>query len=259
MSTVSSESDTPLDTQEHHSPTHGRHRSSSISNNSRRKSVIDTRRAEQNRAAQRAFRQRKELYVKELESKVQDMELLKDRVEQLEIENNQLKYRLWELESSSLPAITTTATTTNTTLQHSQSPSPSSSSHLRQDDLSINNSNSKDQQLLLQHHSTTNAEPSSSPTQLGMTTSATQQPILPPPSPSPSVFRPIPVPAYWDKDGNRHRPAVVTSDPRSYQDTSRRGHIDDDKQGRVLDDLASILRTRHRPPIHQDQQELMHT
>jgi hypothetical protein len=78
------------------------------------------------------------------------------------------------------------------------------------------------------------------------------------------VFRPIPV-AYWDKDGkSSKRPR---SNSRTYQEApSRRRHTDDttpSEQGRVLDDLASILRTRHRPPIHQGQQhstkELMHT
>ncbi|CAO3594207.1 unnamed protein product [Absidia cylindrospora] len=102
MSTLSSESgsDTALESQEH---------PASPSNGNKRKSVIDTRRAEQNRAAQRAFRQRKEVYVKELENKVRDMEILKDRLSRLEIENERLKYRVWELEAA--PTSTSTSTT----------------------------------------------------------------------------------------------------------------------------------------------------
>ncbi|KAI8635895.1 hypothetical protein BD408DRAFT_427023 [Parasitella parasitica] len=63
-----------------------------------KKTVIETRRAEQNRAAQRAFRQRKELYVKELEAKVNQMADWPARMEQLENENEQLKIRIAKLE-----------------------------------------------------------------------------------------------------------------------------------------------------------------
>ncbi|KAI9312347.1 hypothetical protein BX666DRAFT_2031091 [Dichotomocladium elegans] len=72
--------------------------SSSLRSSQRRKGVIDTRRAEQNRAAQRAFRQRKERYVKELESKVCELQGLQERLEKLEEENTHLQQRLWELE-----------------------------------------------------------------------------------------------------------------------------------------------------------------
>lgn len=62
-----------------------------------KKTVIETRRAEQNRAAQRAFRQRKELYVKELEAKVNSMADWPTRMEQLENENESLKRKVHEL------------------------------------------------------------------------------------------------------------------------------------------------------------------
>ncbi|KAI5954036.1 kapC [Candida margitis] len=50
-----------------------------------------TKRAEQNRNAQRAFRQRREKYVQDLEKKVQEMDELKARNENLNNENVQLK------------------------------------------------------------------------------------------------------------------------------------------------------------------------
>ncbi|KAG2194895.1 hypothetical protein INT47_010637 [Mucor saturninus] len=62
-----------------------------------KKTVIETRRAEQNRAAQRAFRQRKERYVKELEAKVNSMADWPTRMEQLENENEGLKRKIHEL------------------------------------------------------------------------------------------------------------------------------------------------------------------
>jgi lipid II:glycine glycyltransferase (peptidoglycan interpeptide bridge formation enzyme) len=65
-----------------------------------KKSVIETRRAEQNRAAQRAFRQRKEKYVKELEQKVNAMADWPMRMEQLEKENERLKRHICTLEQS---------------------------------------------------------------------------------------------------------------------------------------------------------------
>ncbi|KAI8886234.1 hypothetical protein K501DRAFT_331358 [Backusella circina FSU 941] len=65
-----------------------------------KKSVIETRRAEQNRAAQRAFRQRKEKYVKELEQKVNAMADWPIRMEQLEKENERLKRHIAQLEQN---------------------------------------------------------------------------------------------------------------------------------------------------------------
>lgn len=62
-----------------------------------KKTVIESRRAEQNRAAQRAFRQRKELYVKELEAKVNAMADWPARMEELEEENASLKRKLAEV------------------------------------------------------------------------------------------------------------------------------------------------------------------
>ncbi|CAO3649095.1 unnamed protein product [Mucor hiemalis] len=62
-----------------------------------KKTVIESRRAEQNRAAQRAFRQRKELYVKELEAKVNAMANWPARMDQLEEENESLKRKISEL------------------------------------------------------------------------------------------------------------------------------------------------------------------
>lgn len=50
-----------------------------------------TKRAEQNRNAQRAFRQRREKYVQDLEKKVQEMDELKAKNENLNNENVQLK------------------------------------------------------------------------------------------------------------------------------------------------------------------------
>lgn len=67
-----------------------------------KKTVIETRRAEQNRAAQRAFRQRKELYVKELETKVNAMADWPARMEQLERENEQLKRKLKAIEEEEI-------------------------------------------------------------------------------------------------------------------------------------------------------------
>jgi hypothetical protein len=230
---------------------------------SKRKLVIDTRRAEQNRAAQRAFRQRKELYVKELENKVRDMEILKDRVERLEIENKRLKYRVWELES---PPNSTSATTppapanntiispTSTSYHHhvrhssngnddNESVRYSPSSHYHRTNNSSNNNNN-----------TTKETSPPQPLTHSPTTTNVSHHILPPPSPSPTVFRPIPV-AYWDKDTKQqqhHHHHTKGDDPTTHTE-----------QGRVLDDLVSILRTRHRPPIRQQHQpikpEPMHT
>lgn len=53
--------------------------------------VSTTKRAKQNRNAQRAFRQRKEKYIKELEAKATETDHLKQTIEELRAENLQLR------------------------------------------------------------------------------------------------------------------------------------------------------------------------
>ena len=64
---------------------------------------MDARRAEQNCAAQRAFRRRKEQHVKDLEDKVRGYVQLQKRLLDLEHDNYRLKHRLWELEGCTSP------------------------------------------------------------------------------------------------------------------------------------------------------------
>ncbi|CAO3588114.1 unnamed protein product [Absidia cylindrospora] len=255
MSTQSSGSDTSLDHE--HLPSH--------MTDSKRKLVIDTRRAEQNRAAQRAFRQRKELYVKELENKVRDMEILKDRVKRLEAENERLKYRVWEFESSPSSTSTTSAGTeaAAVAVTNSNVPRTSTSSYHSQQSSNGEDGSESGRYSQPNHYQTTNnifrstetndnpspterlSHPPISPTTSTTTTTTTvTHHILPPPSPSPSVFRPIPV-AYWDKGGTSKQQLHQKGDDSTTPS----------EQGRVLDDLASILRTRHRPPIRQQQEQ----
>ena len=62
------------------------------------KSVRNSKRAVQNRNAQKAFRMRKERYIKLLESKSRKFDELMKEVQRLKLENLNLKNRIWELE-----------------------------------------------------------------------------------------------------------------------------------------------------------------
>lgn len=53
--------------------------------------MTNTKRAAQNRSAQRAFRQRKDGYIKGLEAKVEEVDALKQTIETLKQENMQLR------------------------------------------------------------------------------------------------------------------------------------------------------------------------
>ncbi|KAI7883115.1 hypothetical protein K492DRAFT_185388 [Lichtheimia hyalospora FSU 10163] len=55
------------------------------------RAAIASKRAAQNRAAQRAFRQRREQYVKDLERRVKEMATWPEEIEHLRFENNHLK------------------------------------------------------------------------------------------------------------------------------------------------------------------------
>lgn len=213
----------------------------------RKGGVLDTRRAEQNRAAQRAFRQRKERYVKELENKVRDLQLVQERANKLEEENERLRQRVWELEK-----------------QH----------HHQQQ-----------QGLMHHHHHPSPPQPTTTPTKTThphpMQTTHPSPPLssAPPPPPPPQstssqtpspppppVMRHSPIPA-------RTLPPPSSFTSREEQSPIRRvdrviGHSDHYhhqhpphphhhhpppavgmEKGRVLDDLITILRTHHRPPI----------
>ncbi|KAI8140907.1 hypothetical protein BJV82DRAFT_690445 [Fennellomyces sp. T-0311] len=70
----------------------------SPANNKSTRVVIPSKRAAQNRAAQRAFRQRRDRYVKDLEKKSKEMENWPEEMEQLRTENNQLRSTVASLE-----------------------------------------------------------------------------------------------------------------------------------------------------------------
>lgn len=65
----------------------------------RTRPLSQSKRAMQNRAAQRAFRQRKELYIKDLESKVSELKQIKDTMEALRSENQELRDYILALQS----------------------------------------------------------------------------------------------------------------------------------------------------------------
>lgn len=64
-----------------------------------RRPLSQSKRAQQNRAAQRAFRQRKELYIKDLEAKVQELKSAKENMEALRTENQELRDYILALQS----------------------------------------------------------------------------------------------------------------------------------------------------------------
>ncbi|KAK9466032.1 hypothetical protein V1512DRAFT_264584 [Lipomyces arxii] len=61
--------------------------------------LATTKRAAQNRAAQRAFRQRKECYIKDLETKVVEIKNMKEIIDGLRQENLQLRDYILALQS----------------------------------------------------------------------------------------------------------------------------------------------------------------
>ncbi|KAJ5101281.1 BZIP transcription factor [Penicillium alfredii] len=69
-----------------------------------KRELSTSKRAAQNRAAQRAFRQRKETYIRKLEEEVKSLEPLKEQVKQLIGENYQLREYIINLQSRLLEA-----------------------------------------------------------------------------------------------------------------------------------------------------------
>ncbi|CAO3663226.1 unnamed protein product [Rhizopus stolonifer] len=71
---------------------------SSKSDLSGKRMVIPSKRAAQNRAAQKAFRQRRDQYIKELETKANEVKETQSELTMLREENGQLRERVIELE-----------------------------------------------------------------------------------------------------------------------------------------------------------------
>lgn len=70
-----------------------------LSQSRSRRPLSQSKRAQQNRAAQRAFRQRKELYIKDLETKVGELKSVKETMEALRAENQELRDYILALQS----------------------------------------------------------------------------------------------------------------------------------------------------------------
>lgn len=83
------------------------------------RAVSASKRATQNRNAQRTFRQRKEKYIKDLEAKATEMEILKQTIENLEGENMKLRNYTLALQSK---VIELTSMKPHQTLLNTESP-----------------------------------------------------------------------------------------------------------------------------------------
>ncbi|CAO3569628.1 unnamed protein product [Mortierella alpina] len=91
--TAASESRESSQQPENGSDAHGAHLPNSTGN------ITHPRRAAQNRAAQRTFRNRRKAYIKELEHKVQDMDRTRELMESIHLENQEVWRRLQILEA----------------------------------------------------------------------------------------------------------------------------------------------------------------
>ncbi|RUS34291.1 hypothetical protein BC938DRAFT_481392 [Jimgerdemannia flammicorona] len=97
--------------------------STSQANQAAARSVQSSKRAAQNRAAQRAFRQRKDKYIKDLESKAKELDEYKNLVESLKKDNKSLQDSLRTLrqelgKAKGMPVSTSEPTPTNHPLYH---------------------------------------------------------------------------------------------------------------------------------------------
>ncbi|ORX57469.1 hypothetical protein DM01DRAFT_1382019 [Hesseltinella vesiculosa] len=156
------------------------------------RAVIPSKRAEQNRKAQRSFRQRRDQYVKDLERKVKDMDDWKQELDTAKDENKQLKQLVHQLQSK-ISSLTGEEFTLDSPLLSSSS-SIASSSHLQP---STSNTQLQDvppsspPPLIHSPHTIQDLQPppSPQPTKLAERCSPAGSPA--PPSPQPTTFAPV--------------------------------------------------------------------
>ncbi|KAI8360756.1 hypothetical protein EDC96DRAFT_445175 [Choanephora cucurbitarum] len=189
------------------------------------RSVIPSKRAAQNRAAQKAFRQRREQYIKDLELKAKEMEDWHDEMNRLRQENKELREKVLVLENRVVAL----------TGGHAKLPelSPASESPQEQPPLNVDN---KRQKL---HEDV--------PSLLNPT-----EPVMPPP---PSQHELVALhPSFWHIPTMGDFDLDFDFDPFFEEEfgptiTNNNDFLPNANSGQVLDDLFAMLQTRQRPQI----------
>jgi len=227
------------------------------------RSLTNSKRAAQNRAAQRAFRQRKDRYIKDLEAKAKELEATKKQVETLQKEKAEMAaiIRTLRNENAKLKGEEVVEDDNRNNGTNSGASSNSGYPHYnnsssRNDD---DNAGLGDEPWLRKDSGRKEVmnRPGSSLTDNSPRGSGI---VLPPGPHTDSTVEPFFRPDYRHQNSNSPSPPSSTSSDRnrgsygaSQSANGRAGYSSNDEDtDRVYDDLCELLKTRSRPALPQN-------
>ncbi|CAI2168753.1 11031_t:CDS:2 [Funneliformis geosporum] len=227
------------------------------------RNVTNSKRAAQNRAAQRAFRQRKDRYIKDLEAKAKELEATKKQVEALQKDKSEMTAIIRNLRNENAKLKGEEVVEDDN--RHNGTNSGASSNPSYPHYSNSSSRNDEDNQVLeepwLRHKESVRKEAMNRPGS-GLTDSPPRGSgiVLPPGPNTDTTIEPFFRPDYRHPNSNSPSPPSSTSSDRnrgsygaSQSANGRAGYSSNEEDtDRVYDDLCELLKTRSRPALPQN-------
>ncbi|CAB4409278.1 unnamed protein product [Rhizophagus irregularis] len=233
---------------------------SMVANRPPTRQLTNSKRAAQNRAAQRAFRQRKDRYIKDLEAKAKELETTKKQLEALQKEKAEMAVIIRNLknENAKLKGEEVIDDDNRHNGNSSSTGANSSYSHYNNSSRNEDESQGLGEEPWLRHRDSVRKEALNRP--VTDTPSRGSSLVLPGPN-TDSTVEPIFRPDYRHPNSNSPSPPSSASSDRNRgpyggsqnNNNNGRGYSSNDEDtDRVYDDLCELLKTRSRPALPQN-------
>jgi len=231
-----------------------------VANRPPTRQLTNSKRAAQNRAAQRAFRQRKDRYIKDLEAKAKELETTKKQLEALQKEKAEMAVIIRNLknENAKLKGEEVVDDDNRHNGNSSSTGTNSNYSHYNNSSRNDDESQGLGEEPWLRHRDSVRKEALNRP--VTDTPSRGSSLVLPGPN-TDSTVDPIFRPDYRHQNSNSPSPPSSASSERNRgpyggsqnNNNNGRGYSSNDEDtDRVYDDLCELLKTRTRPALPQN-------
>jgi len=231
-----------------------------VTNRPPTRQLTNSKRAAQNRAAQRAFRQRKDRYIKDLEAKAKELETTKKQLEALQKEKAEMAVIIRNLknENAKLKGEEVVDDDNRHNGNSSNTGANSSYSHYNNSSRNDDESQGLGEEPWLRHRDSVRKESLNRP--VTDTPSRGSNLVLTGPN-TDSTVEPIFRPDYRHQNSNSPSPPSSASSDRNRgpyggsqnNNSNGRGYSSNDEDtDRVYDDLCELLKTRSRPALPQN-------
>ncbi|RIA90607.1 hypothetical protein C1645_823140 [Glomus cerebriforme] len=232
-----------------------------VANRAPTRQLTNSKRAAQNRAAQRAFRQRKDRYIKDLEAKAKELESTKKQVETLQKEKAEMAAIIHKLKTENAKLKGEEVVDDDARHNGGNSGTGTNSNYSHYNNSSRNDDDSHlGDEPWLRHKDSVRKEVLNRPGS-GLTDNPPRGSgmVLPPGPNTDSSVEPYFRPDYRHANSNSPSPPSSASSERnrasygSQNNNGRAGYSSNDEDtDRVYDDLCELLKTRSRPTVPQN-------